>query len=63
LLTGITLIAGSWFLAHTVWLTGLVAVPILTWMGFFLLVWPQLMIQSGLLEAKSAEDGQEPPIP
>ncbi|MEP0819891.1 hypothetical protein NC998_22570 [Trichocoleus desertorum GB2-A4] len=49
LLTGIAIITGSWFLAHTIWFTCLVAVPILAWMGFFILVWPQLVIQSGML--------------
>ncbi|MBW4488314.1 MAG: hypothetical protein KME12_11050 [Trichocoleus desertorum ATA4-8-CV12] len=50
LLTGITIITGSWLLAHTLWFTCLVAVPILAWMGFFLLVWPQLVRRSGFLE-------------
>ncbi|MBD2121435.1 DUF6737 family protein [Trichocoleus sp. FACHB-262] len=54
LLTGITIITGSWLLAHTVWFACLVAVPILTWMGFFILVWPQLVIRSGILEAESS---------
>ncbi|MDY6937481.1 MAG: DUF6737 family protein [Cyanobacteriota bacterium] len=43
LLTGISLIGGSWLLLHRVWVTVLVAIPILAWMGFFLLVWPPLM--------------------
>ncbi len=51
LLTGVTLISGSWLLFKTIWLTVLVAIPLLVWMGFFLLVWPQLMIQSGILDS------------
>jgi hypothetical protein len=51
LLTGLVLISGSWLLLKTIWVTVLVAVPILTWMGFFLLVYPRLMRQSGMLEA------------
>jgi ABC-type transport system involved in cytochrome c biogenesis permease subunit len=51
LLTGVTLISGSWLLFKIIWLTVLVCVPILTWMGFFLLMWPQLMIRSGALES------------
>jgi hypothetical protein len=43
LLTGLTIIAGSWFLLKIWWVTGLVALPIGTWMGFFLLVYPRLM--------------------
>jgi hypothetical protein len=44
LLTGISLIGGSWLLFKTVWLTVLVAIPIGAWMGFFLLIWPPLAI-------------------
>ena len=43
LLTGTTLISGSWLLLHRIWVTVLVAIPISIWMGFFLLVWPSLM--------------------
>jgi hypothetical protein len=49
-LTGITLISGSWLLFKTIWLTILVSIPIVIWMGFFVLFWPQLMIRSGILE-------------
>ncbi len=51
LLTGVTLITGSWLIFKTIWLTVLVSLPILIWMGFFLLIWPQLMIRSGVLES------------
>ncbi len=51
MLTGITLIAGSWLLFKTIWFTVLICVPVLTWMGFFLLIWPQLIIRSGILES------------
>jgi len=50
LLTGTSLISSSWFLLKTVWITVLVAIPLLAWMGFFLLVWPRLMLSSGILE-------------
>jgi hypothetical protein len=43
LLTGTGLIAGSWWLGQRLWLTVLVAVPVLIWMGFFLLLWPGLV--------------------
>jgi hypothetical protein len=49
LLTGVSIIGGSWFLFHRYWVTGLVAVPILVWMGFFLLVYPRLMAEAGEL--------------
>lgn len=51
LLTGTTIITGSWLLFKTIWLTIIVAVPVLTWMGFFILLWPQLVIRSGILES------------
>ena len=50
LLTGTSLITASWLLLKTVWITVLVAIPLLAWMGFFLLVWPKLMLDSGILE-------------
>lgn len=52
LLTGITLISGSWLLFKTLWVTIIVSIPLLIWMGFFLLVWPKLMIESGVLESE-----------
>ena len=51
LLTGTSLISGSWLLLKTVWITVLVAIPLLAWMGFFLLVWPRLMLSSGVLDS------------
>jgi hypothetical protein len=56
LLTGVTLIGGSWILFKIVWLTVLVALPVLVWMIFFLLVWPQLVMRSGILEAYQKEN-------
>jgi len=49
-LTGVTLVTGIWLIFKIVWLTILVAIPLLIWMGFFLLIWPQLMIRSGILD-------------
>ncbi|OKH36362.1 hypothetical protein NIES2119_17085 [[Phormidium ambiguum] IAM M-71] len=50
LLTGTILISGSWFIWQIIWLTLVISVPVLTWMGFFLLIWPSLVRQSGILE-------------
>ncbi len=50
ILTGVTLVTGIWLIFKIVWLTILVAIPLLIWMGFFLLIWPQLMIRSGVLD-------------
>ena len=44
-LTGIGIISGSWLLLRTVWISLLVAIPILAWMGFFLLFYPKAMQQ------------------
>ncbi len=49
-LTGMVLITGSWTWTKTVWFTVVVSIPVLAWMGFFLLLWPQLIIRSQLLE-------------
>lgn len=57
-LTGMGVIGGSWLLLKTVWVTGLVAVPIVVWMVFFLLVYPRAMTQV-LLEAELAEQAGE----
>jgi hypothetical protein len=43
LLTGCCLILGSWGVFHRVWVTAIVAIPVLGWMGFFILVYPQLI--------------------
>jgi len=46
LLTGMGLISGSWVLLRSIWITVLVAIPILTWMGFFLIVYPKAVAKS-----------------
>ena len=43
LLTGCGAIAGSWLLFHRYWLTGIVALPMGTWMIFFIGVYPKLI--------------------
>lgn len=55
ILTTLLLISASWLIFKLIWLTILVAIPVLTWMGFFILIWPKLMIESGILEGKSNE--------
>jgi hypothetical protein len=52
LLTGITIISGSWLVFQRLWITALVAIPILAWMGFFILVYPKAM-QSAASDPKS----------
>ncbi|AFY85822.1 MULTISPECIES: DUF6737 family protein [Chroococcidiopsis] len=55
-LTGVTLISGSWLLVKTWWLTILVAIPVLTWMTFFLFIYPRVVIQNGILDALPPND-------
>ncbi|MBD2456820.1 hypothetical protein H6G80_22420 [Nostoc sp. FACHB-87] len=55
-LTSVILISGSWFLFKIIWLTILVSIPVLIWMGFFVFIWPQLMIRSGILESYQKEN-------
>lgn len=50
LLTGCGAIAGSWLIFHRYWFTGLVAVPLTAWMGFFILLYPKMMQESSLLD-------------
>lgn len=61
LLTGLTLIGGSWLALHRVWVTGLVAAPISVWIGYFLLVYPRLM--QDLLPAEPNANRQIPTDP
>lgn len=51
-LTGSGLTVGSWWAFQRLWLTVLVALPLSVWMGFFLLLWPRLMLEM-LAEADS----------
>ncbi|HAA32747.1 MAG TPA: hypothetical protein DCE56_39810 [Cyanobacteria bacterium UBA8553] len=50
LLTGSAIITGSWVTLKTVWVTVLISLPILVWWIYFLLLWPELIRRSGLLE-------------
>jgi len=56
LLTGLGLIAASWLVLHRLWLTVLVAIPLSAWMGYFILVFPRLVAQAGLLETDVPKD-------
>ncbi len=46
ILTGILLIGGSWLLLLNVWITSFVAIPVLVWMIYFILIFPKLAISS-----------------
>ena len=44
ILTGILLIGGSWLLLLNVWITSFVAIPVLIWMIYFVLIFPKIAI-------------------
>ncbi len=46
ILTGILLISGSWVLLLNLWITIFVAIPVVTWMIYFVLIFPKLAIAS-----------------
>ena len=43
ILTGITIITGSWLLLHIIWLSIIVAMPIILWWVYFLLLYPKMV--------------------
>jgi hypothetical protein len=43
LLTGAALIGLLWVLTTNSWITVLLSMPIIIWMGYFLLIWPRLV--------------------
>lgn len=55
LLTGVGLVAASWFLTRLIWVALLVAVPVTGWMGYFLLIYPKLMA-AGWMETQDEVD-------
>ena len=59
LLTGSSVLGSSWLLFHRYWLTGLVSLPMLALMGFFILAFPKLARETGLLEEMRKEHGRE----
>lgn len=48
----------SWIVFRLVWVTVLVAIPVLGWMVFFIVLYPKLVEQSGLLD--SVPEGDRP---
>jgi hypothetical protein len=43
ILTGAIIIAGSWLLFHKIWLSLIVAIPIVVWWAYFLVLVPRLL--------------------
>ena len=42
ILTGTTIVAASWLVLHTVWLTILVSLAIAAWWVYFLILYPKM---------------------
>ncbi|NJN31747.1 MAG: hypothetical protein HC824_15965 [Synechococcales cyanobacterium RM1_1_8] len=57
LLTTAIAIGGSWQLFHRLWVTGLVGLPVLAWAGFFVIVFPRLARETGLLAEMRQQHG------
>jgi hypothetical protein len=55
LLTGILLIGASWFTLGIIWLTMIISGLIFLWWFYFLILWPRLILESGLLEDEIKE--------
>ena len=43
ILTGISVIGGSWLLFNTIWISILISMPIIVWWIYFLILYPQMM--------------------
>lgn len=48
-LTGVSIVAASWLLLHRLWVSGLIAGPVVVWWTVFLVLYPRAMAQSGML--------------
>jgi hypothetical protein len=48
ILTGVIIIAGSWLVFQTLWLTVPVAVLIMLWWNYFLIVVPRILAEQDL---------------
>ena len=53
ILTGVSIIGGSWLLAKILWMTILLSVPILAWWGYFLILYPQLVKEAYFAESST----------
>jgi membrane protein YdbS with pleckstrin-like domain len=45
LLTAFAMMGGSWMLFHLIWLTVVIAIPVLVWVSYFLMIYPQQVAQ------------------
>jgi hypothetical protein len=56
MLTGLALIGGSYLLSHRLWVMAIAALPVLAWMGYFLLMFPKLWQQAMAEAAQVKKD-------
>lgn len=45
ILTGMTIVAGSWLVLHNIWITIAVSLAIIAWWVYFLLIYPKAFAQ------------------
>ena len=45
ILTGSSVIVGSWLIFHSIWLTTAVSLPIVAWWVYFLILYPKAFAQ------------------
>lgn len=55
-MTGFTIICSSWILLKSLWITAFISIPIAVWMGYFLLIWPKLMLRNNSLDPQQNQD-------
>jgi hypothetical protein len=60
LLTGVTLMLGSWVVWKNIWLTLVIVVPVAVWIVYFIVIWPILM--QPYLAANCPSDRQQDKI-
>lgn len=53
ILTGISIIGGSWLLFNTIWISLSISLPIVVWWVYFLILYPQMMKEH--LASRSSE--------
>lgn len=53
ILTGMTVVSGSWLMLHRLWLSFLVGIPIAVWWAYFLVLYPRAVAKMYESEANS----------
>jgi hypothetical protein len=45
ILTGLTIVTGSWLILHNLWLTSVIFLAIIAWWVYFLIIYPKAFTQ------------------